>query len=116
MNDEHTVSPGALRVARRFLIRFFDNANFPEDPDGFVLEAVNAFQALAHHLECHLDKAPKQAVPIIVHALERIRTCLSLKSHQGDFVRFIHQNAEDLGVLRADLVKFQIFPPSDDKT
>lgn len=107
-----TVSPGSLRVARRFLIDFLTDPSLPDSLLSLCDEACARFQNIESHLKSiHTDVAPSSR-PIVDHAIALLANALKCADKPPAFIRYIHQNAEDLGVTRRDLIDHQLWASS----
>lgn len=104
-----TVSPGSLRVARRFLIDFLADPSLPDSLLPLCDEVCARFQNIESHLKSiHTDVATSSR-PIVDHAIALLAHALKCADTPPAFIRYIHQNAEDLGVTRRDLIDHQLW-------
>lgn len=107
-----TVSPGSLRVARRFLIDFLADPSLPDSLLSLCDEVCARFQNIESHLKSiHSGVAPSSR-PIVDHAIALLSNALKCADTPPAFIRYIHQNAEDLGVTRRDLIDHQLWTSS----
>lgn len=107
-----TVSPGSLRVARRFLIDILAVPSLPDSLLSLCDEACARFQNIESHLKSiHSGVAPSSR-PIVDHAIALLSNALKCADTPPAFIRYIHQNAEDLGVTRRDLIDHQLWASS----
>lgn len=107
--DERKVSAGSLRVAHRFLAEFFGDSDLPRASDLLCNESCKRFRALEQYHESIRNCAENETRPILIHAVELWRRALRHAGAPADFISFIHQTAEDLGVTRQDCIRRRIW-------
>lgn len=98
------VSAGSLRVARRFLADFFGDQSLPESPVELCRESCDRFRKLAWHYKAIRAESSHDVVSIVDHVVELCSNAVKCVDNPMDFIRYIHKNAEDLGVTRRDLI------------
>lgn len=108
--NARNVSPGSLRVAHRFLAEFFDDGDLPLAPELLCSESCERFRALEQYHESIRNNAENEMRPVLIHAIELWRRALRHPGAPADFISFIHQTAEDLGVTRQDCIRRRIWP------
>lgn len=98
------VSAGSLRVARRFLADFFDDPSLPQSPVELCREACDRFRELERHYKAVRAESSHDVVSIVDHVVELCSNAVKCVDNPKNFIRYIHENAEDLGVTRRDLI------------